>query len=102
MLALGDHEVLSGRGYNAALMHRAECIALADAAGWSKYRIAKRLGITRRAVDEALTRPERTPAEFLAAQVRRNGGHENVSDRRIKDRLLATAAAGPGRRPSVE
>ena len=61
-------------GYNRALMQRAECIALAHAAGWSKYRIAQRLGITRRAVDEALTRPTRTPADFLAAQVQRNGG----------------------------
>jgi hypothetical protein len=52
--------------------------------GWSKYRIAQRLGITRRAVDEALTRPTRTPAEFLATEVKRNGGLENESDRRLK------------------
>jgi lambda repressor-like predicted transcriptional regulator len=48
-------------GYNNALIHRAECIALAHAAGWSKYRIAQRLGITRHAVDEALTRPSFWP-----------------------------------------
>ncbi len=74
-------------GYNQALMRRAECIALAHAAGWSKYRTPQRLGITRRAVDEALTRPIRTPAEFLAAEVQGNGGHENASDRRLKDLL---------------
>jgi lambda repressor-like predicted transcriptional regulator len=84
--------VIQREGYTRALMHRAECIALAHAAGWSKYRIAQQLGITRRAVDEALTRPKRTPAEFLAAQVRRNGGHENASDRNLRDRLLAAAA----------
>lgn len=73
-------------------MHRAECIALAHAAGWSKYRIAQRLGITRRAVDEALTRPTRSPADFLAGQVQRNGGHENGSDRRLKELLIEAVA----------
>ena len=104
MLVSAQNYVVTERGgYHRALMHRAECVALAHAAGWSKYRIAQRLGITRRAVDEALTKPRRTPAEFLADQVRRNGGHENESDRRIKDRLrtadLRTAdlgSAGPG------
>jgi hypothetical protein len=85
---VGDHlagdDVFERSGYNRALMLRAESIALAHAAGWSKYRIAQRLGITRRAVDEALTRPTRTPADFLAAQVERNGGLENDSDRRVK------------------
>jgi lambda repressor-like predicted transcriptional regulator len=99
MLVSAQNYVVGQRsGYNRALLHRAECIALAHAAGWSKYRIAQRLGITRRAVDEALTRPSRSPSDFLAAQVQRNGGLENESDRRLKqllhevdDRAEATA-----------
>lgn len=100
MLVSAQNYVVGQRsGYNRALMHRAECIALAHAAGWSKYRIAQRLGITRRAVDEALTRPSRSPADFLAAQVQRNGGLENESDRRLKQLLRAVEdraeATGP-------
>ncbi len=88
MLVSAQNYVVGQRsGYNRALLHRAECIALAHAAGWSKYRIAQRLGITRRAVDEALTRPSRSPSDFLAAQVQRNGGLENESDRRLKQLL---------------
>ncbi len=88
MLVSAQNYVVGQRsGYNRALMHRAECIALAHAAGWSKYRIAQRLGITRRAVDEALTRPSRSPSDFLAAQVQGNGGLENESDRRLKQLL---------------
>jgi hypothetical protein len=95
MLVSAQNFVVGQRsGYNKALLHRAECIALAHAAGWSKYRIAQRLGITRRAIDEALTRPQRSPAEFLDAQVRANGGHENRSDRRLKDLLAANTPSG--------
>jgi lambda repressor-like predicted transcriptional regulator len=79
--------VLNRAAYNRALLHRAECIALAHAAGWSKYRIAKRLGITRRAVDEALERPTRSPSTFLAELVKQDGGHENLDDRRLKSIL---------------
>ena len=94
MLVSAQNYVVGERaGYNQALMHRAECIALAHTAGWSKYRIAQRLGITRRAVDEALTRPTRTASEFLAAQVRRNGGLE--CQRRVKVNPLATGENGP-------
>ena len=93
MLVSAQNYVVGQRsGYNRALLHRAECIALAHAAGWSKYRIAQRLGITRRAVDEALTRPNRSPEDFLAAQVQRNGGLENESDRRLK--LLLRGGTG--------
>lgn len=95
MLVSAQNYVVGERaGYNQALMHRAECIGLAHAAGWSKYRIAQRLGITRRAVDEALTRPTRTPSEFLAEQVRRNGGLEGESVRRLKERLTRAQHAG--------
>ena len=82
-------------GYQKALLHRAQCIALAHAAGWSKYRIAKRLGITRRAVDEALERPTKSPTEFMATQVKANGGHENLSDPTPIE-LLRTASEGEG------
>jgi lambda repressor-like predicted transcriptional regulator len=76
--------VMRREAYNNGLLHRAECIALAHAAGWTKYRIAKRLGVTRRAVDEALERPTRSPSAFLAELVKHNGGHENLDDRRLK------------------
>lgn len=66
------------RGYQKSLQERAQVINLAYAAGWSKYRIAQRLGITRRAVDEALERPvPLTPEQFLDLEVKRNGGLEN-------------------------
>lgn len=73
--------------YNQALRRRADCIALARAAGWSKYRIAQRLGVTRRAVDEALERSSVDPAEFLAAEVAKNRGIESEADRRLADIL---------------
>lgn len=103
MLVSAQNSVVVEReAYNRALLHRAECVALAHAAGWSKYRIAQRLGITRRAVDEALTKPQRTPAEFLAAQIRRTGGQEDGSDRRLRDRLLAGAAVPDQPQPAPE
>ena len=90
-LASAQNFVMTQRtGYQMALLRRAQCIALAHAAGWSKYRIAKRLGITRRAVDEALERPTKSPVEFMATEVAANGGHENPSDRRLVE-LLRTA-----------
>lgn len=79
--------VVERAGYNRALMHRAQCIGLARAAGWSKYRIAQRLGVTRRAVDEALERTTMSPAEFLREETVRNGGHEDSVTRRLKDLL---------------
>lgn len=88
--------VVARAAYNKALMYRAQCIALAHAAGWSKYRIAQRLGITRRAVDEALERPTMSPAEFLREEITRNGGHEDTVTRRLSDLLrgaLTTAEA---------
>lgn len=85
-LVSAQNFVVSQRsGYEKSLKRRAEVIHLARAVGWSKYRIAKRLGITRRAVDEALERPTpRSPREFLDLEVQRNGGHENASDRRLR------------------
>lgn len=75
-------------GYERALVERGQVIHLAHAAGWSKYRIAQRLGITRRAVDEALERPApRTPDEFLDQEVKRNGGLENADVRSIRELL---------------
>ena len=69
-LVSAQNSVVAERaGYNKSLGHRAEVINLAHAAGWSKYRIAKRLGLTRRAVDEALERPmPRTPGESAVAE----------------------------------
>jgi hypothetical protein len=79
--------VVARAAYNNALTYRAQCIALAHAAGWSKYRIAQRLGITRRAVDEALERPTISPTEFLRDETRRNGGHEDAVTQRLNDLL---------------
>lgn len=84
--------VAERRGYEKALAHRAEVARLAHAAGWTKYRIAKRLGLTRRAVDEALAKPSlRTPEAFLASEIAANGGLENPSDAAIRRRLRAVA-----------
>lgn len=81
------------RGYQQALEHRGQVVHLAHAAGWSKYRIAQRLGITRRAVDEALERPTpRTPEEFLDLEVKRNGGLENADVRNIRQLLRGAQA----------
>lgn len=78
------------QGYESAIKSRGQVIHLARAAGWSKYRIAKRLGLTRRAVDEALERPSLcTPEQFLDLEVKRNGGLENPDVRAIR-RLLET------------
>lgn len=78
-------------GYESALKFRGQVIHLARAAGWSKYRIAKRLGLTRRAVDEALERPaSSTPEQFLDLEVKRNGGLENPDVRAIRT-LLKTS-----------
>lgn len=82
--------------YNNALRYRAQCIALAHAAGWSKYRIAQRLGITRRAVDEALERPVLSPTEFLAAEIAKNGGHEDAVTRRLRELLADVDHKGEG------
>lgn len=77
--------VVQRRAYQASLEHRGEVVHLAHAAGWTKYRIAKRLGITRRAVDEALERPvPRTPEAHLDLEVKRNGGLENPDIRNIR------------------
>lgn len=57
--------VFEWAGYNRALMYRARCIDLAHAGGWPKYWIAQPLGITRRAVDEALERTTMSATEFL-------------------------------------
>lgn len=84
--------VTERRGYERALALRGQVIHLAHAVGWSKYRIAKRLGITRRAVDEALNRPVRqTPEQFLDAEVRQNGGHENPDVRALRGLLQGAA-----------
>lgn len=77
--------VIRRAAYNKALMYRAQCIDLAHAAGWSKYRIAQRLGITRRAVDEALERATLSPAEFLRDETARNAGHEEAVTRHLKN-----------------
>jgi hypothetical protein len=80
------------RAYQQALENRGQVIHLAYSAGWSKYRIAQRLEITRRAVDEALERPvPRTPEQFLELEVKQNGGLENPDVRNIRDRLRPTA-----------
>lgn len=90
------------RGYQQALAHRGEVVHLAHAAGWSKYRIAQRLGITRRAVDEALDRPAaRTPEQFLDLAVKRNGGLENPSVRNLRQ-LLHSSGSGATSVPSDE
>jgi DNA-directed RNA polymerase specialized sigma24 family protein len=76
--------VTARRGYQQALEHRGQVVHLAYAAGWSKYRIAKRLGITRRAVDEALERPmPRTPEQFLELEAKQHGGAESAELRNI-------------------
>lgn len=76
------------RAYQKSLETRAQVIHLAHAAGWSKYRIAQRLGLTRRAVDEALERPvSSTPEQFLDLEVKRNGGIENPDVRAIRELL---------------
>jgi hypothetical protein len=76
------------RGYQKSLERRAQVIHLAHAAGWSKYRIAQRLGVTRRAVDEALERPvPLAPEQFLDLEVKRNGGLENPDARGIRELL---------------
>lgn len=80
--------VTQRRGYERALRHRAQVVHLAHAVGWTKYRIAKRLGITRRAVDEALERPvSLTPEQFLDLEVKRNGGLENSDVRNMRQLL---------------
>jgi DNA-directed RNA polymerase specialized sigma24 family protein len=82
------------RGYQNSLENRAQVIHLAHAAGWSKYRIAQRLGVTRRAVDEALERAvPRTPEQFLDLEVKRNGGLENPDVRRIRELLAPRAGS---------
>ncbi len=82
------------RVYKQALENRGQVVHLAHAAGWTKYRIAQRLGITRRAVDEALERPvPRTPEEFLDLEVKRNGGLENPDVRNIRQLLRHAAEA---------
>jgi len=90
-LVSAQNWVVSQRaGYEKSLANRAEVIGLAHAAGWSVYRIAKRLGITRKAVDEALARPKpRTPLQFLSLEIKRNGGLENPTDRSIRALILA-------------
>ncbi|MFI0454533.1 helix-turn-helix domain-containing protein [Actinomadura sp. 6N118] len=85
LISAQNYVVVERAGYNRALAHRAQVIALAHAAGWTKYRIAKRLGITRRAVDEALERPVLSPDEFMAAEVEKNGGHEDLVTRRLRE-----------------
>lgn len=80
------------RSYQNSLTTRGQAIHLAHAAGWSKYRIAQRLGITRRAVDEALERPvPYTPEQLLDLEVKSNGGIENPDVRAIR-KLLQTEA----------
>jgi hypothetical protein len=79
--------VVERAAYNKALTYRAQCIALAHAAGWSKYRIAQRLGITRRAIDEALERPTMSPTEFLREEITRNGGREDTATQRLNGLL---------------
>jgi hypothetical protein len=82
------------RGYQKALEERAQVIHLAHADGWSKYRIAQRLGVTRRAVDEALARPvPLTPEQLLDLEVKRNGGLENPDVRGIRDLLRRGAVS---------
>ncbi len=81
-------------GYQKSLEQRGQVIHLAVAAGWSKYRIAQRLGITRRAVDEALQRPmPLTPEQFLDQGVRQNGGQENPDVRAIRELLGRSIAS---------
>lgn len=95
LISAQNYVVVQRAAYNKALMHRAQCIALAHVAGWSKYRIAQRLGITRRAVDEALERPEISPAEFLAAQTAANGGHEDLPSRRLRELIELAPSVEP-------
>lgn len=88
LVSAQNHVVAERAGYTNALTYRAQWIALAHAVGWSKYRIAQRLGITRRAVDEALARPPLSPTDFMAAEVARNGGHEDLPTRRLRELLI--------------
>jgi hypothetical protein len=81
--------MVSRASYNKALGYRAQCIALAHAAGWSKYRIAQRLSVTRRAIDEALERTALDPAEFLRTEVAKNGGHESAVMRQLRELLTS-------------
>jgi hypothetical protein len=81
------------QAYNRSLMYRAQCIALAQAAGWSKYRIAQRLGITRRAVDEALERPRSSPLEFMESEIGKNGGFVSLGDQLLKELLIERGKA---------
>jgi hypothetical protein len=84
LVSAQNYVVTARRGYQQALEHRGQLIHLAYAASWSKYRIAKRLGITRRAVDEALERPmPRTPEQFLELEAKQHGGAESAEIRNI-------------------
>lgn len=93
-LVSAQNNVVTSRGaYDQSLRHRAEVINLAHAAGWSKYQIAKRLSLTRRAVDEALERPrERTALQFLDLLVKQNGGREDRGTRGLRERLTRNTA----------